>query len=233
MNFKTSKKAYTLVELSTMLIVLSIIVLITIPSALKIVKQKQFIQKYQNMFSKIEKKYIPKPKNDDYKSYFNMPFKNEPQSGNIFQNYNEGKGITLRNNTKPAGNMKKQGKYIFEDKTEITIFSGSKGMVTSTNMKENAPNLKNPKEKGVFNAVGLLDVNGEANEPNTIGKDIFPIWLLTTGIYPNPLPSKYNALYAKEISYFYSIQHLQEPCDKNSTGATCSSEFLNNPNFKK
>ena len=93
--------------------------------------------------------------------------------------------------------------------------------------------LRKPRN-GVFNAVAIIDVNGEKHGPNVIGRDIYPVWVLTSGLYPNPLPEKYYAnTSAKDIEYFLGIMHADEKCTKNSTGSTCPKWFLTHSSFDK
>ena len=174
--------------------------------------------------------------NEFFVPYFNATVVPNEMGQNLFTIYNNNNGIKLLNNNLQQNPfMWEHGKYILRDGTEITIYSCHVHWVRSTTESENVPGTlgNNENRRGVFNAVMLIDVNGEAKGPNTLGKDIQMVWLLTTGLYPNPLPEKYTAINIRDINYFSVTQHSNERCTKNSSGATCARWFLTHDSFDR
>lgn len=86
--------------------------------------------------------------------------------------------------------------------------------INSTDCSLNNSN-SNVKSCGVL----IVDTNGNAN-PNTLGKDVFQIWLTDTSLLPVGIKDENNAA----ATYYNSAS-----CDKTNTsayGAGCSSKFL-------
>ena len=256
---------FTLAEILSVILILGIVAVMTIPSAVFNYQQKYFITKYKktiaaldNAFQQyqITNNWYLNPKNEGnwrgttghmqvlgnefFIPYLGARITNSQWRGgegaNIFNTYNNGKGIKQLNGAPQTLQQWKHGKYTLRDGTEITIMSCHIHWVTSTDESENQNNGAVGAAtgyRGVFNAVGLIDVNGEENGPNTVGRDIYPVWFLTTGVFPNPLPEKYTAINIRDMAYFSSIQHSNERCTKDSTGATCPRWFLTHPYFDK
>ena len=155
------------------------------------------------------------------------------QNYNLFRDYNNNKGIKQLNGVKPNARQNISGKFILKDGTEILYGGGHIHWVISNDPNENRLGTLN-RYPGVFNGVLFIDVNGEAKGPNTIGRDIYLAYHLTTGLYPNPLPEKYfMPNYADCYPYFASVHHTNEACTKRSTGVSCSRWFLGNKEFQK
>lgn len=218
------KKAFTLSEVMLVLSVIGVIAALTIPGIVQNLQNRQITTKVKNFYS-LTKQYYSNVAADNDESILGMPSWSGSsevamtdffKTGTVLKNCSNGTGCWYNSAIKYLNKtdwlnletLNTMGKLIMFDGT-LVAFNKVSNDCSATYGNDYLTNS--------VCAYIVFDING-APVPNTLGKDVFILWVTRTGIYPAGI---------KETAATMD----SNTCDLSSTGWACSSKAIMDGNF--